>query len=369
MKFTCNKDILLNAVNSAIKAVSNKTSLPALECFHIIVDDLVTIEAHDLATGIKCTFEADIMEKGSYLINAKLFSDILRKLPNDEILLSVNENLNIQISCDKSIFDLTVLDDREFPAFPSITKQSNFTINSDVLKEMINQTKFAKSDNESKLIHTGFLFEIENNVLTMVTVDGYRLALRREAIISSSEDKFSFVVPGNALIELEKILTEGQEITIYIDRNNILFEIDNIILTTRLIDGDFLDYKKSIPTNFNTNINCNTTKLRQTIDRVSLLISEKTRVPIRFKFENNVIKISCITTIGKSYDEFSFDGVSEDFEIGFNNKYLIDALSACPDETATFSFKGSLSPLVITPDDGKENFVYLILPVRIKTND
>ncbi len=367
MKFACEKNILLNAVNSAIKAVSNKSTIPALECFHINADENITISAHDLSTGIKCTIDANIYEKGSFLINAKLLSDILRKLPDNEILITINENFSVQISCDKSIFDLTAIDDSEFPSFPTINAKDNFTIEGSKLKNLILETKFAKSDNESKLIHTGFLFEIENNLLTVVTVDGFRLALRKEEISNPTTEKLSFVIPGNALIELEKIISDDQEITIYIDSHNILFDASNTTLTTRLLEGDFLDYKKSIPSEFTSVINCNTTKLRQAIDRVSLLISDQSKTPVRFKFENNVLKLSCITTLGKSYDEFNFDGESEDFEIGFNNKYLSDALSACPVEKANLCFKGSLSPLIITDDS--EKFTYLILPVRLKTND
>lgn len=368
MKFSCKKEVLLTAVNSAIKAVSNKTSIPALECLSINVLDEITISGYNLNMAIKVTIDANIFEQGSCLINAKLLSDILRKLPNDEIIITVSDDLKVKISCDKSIFDLMSLDASGFPEIPTVEKLNSFQINSQKLKEIVHQTKFARSDNESKLIHTGFLFDIEQTNLTVVAVDGYRLALRRTEIDPHSLNNTSFVVPGSALIELEKLL-ENDEVKIYIDKAHILFEVNNIVLTTRLLEGEFLNYKTSIPTDFSSVITCNTINLKQSIDRVALIISEKIKTPIRFSFENNILKLSCITAIGKSYDEFNFDGEIDDLEIGFNNKYILDALSACPENAINISFNGALSPIVISPTDDSNSFLYLILPLRLKTND
>ena len=368
MKFSCEKSILMNTVNSAIKAVSNKTSIAALECLHILANDNIIISGFDLNMGIKSNFEANIYEKGSCLINAKLLSDILRKLPDEEITISVSKDLKVKIVCGKSIFDLMAINADEFPEIPTVEKLKFFNLSSQLLKELINQTKFARSDNESKLIHTGFLFEICDDELTVVAVDGYRLALRREKIAMHTLENTSFVVPGSSLIELEKLLNDD-EVYIYLDKKHILFEINNIILTTRLIDGEFLNYKSAIPTSFTSTITCNTASLKNSIDRVSLIISEKIKNPIRFSFEHNILKLSCITAIGKSYDEFIFDGEIEDLEIGFNNKYILDALNACPVTKANLSFKGALNPVVLTPTDNSNAFVYLILPVRLKNND
>ncbi|MFI3226806.1 MAG: DNA polymerase III subunit beta [Clostridia bacterium] len=368
MKFSCEKFVLLNAVNSAIKAVSNKTSMNVLECLHISANELITISGFDLNMGIKTTFDANIYEKGEFLINAKLFSEILRKLPEEEITITVTKDLKAKIVCGKSIFDLIAIDASEFPEIPTVEKLKYFQIKSQTLREIINQTKFARSDNESKLIHTGFLFEITDDQLTVVAVDGYRLALRREKLAMHTMENTSFVIPGNSLIELEKLLDEN-DVYIYLDKKHILFEINNIILTTRLIDGEFLNYKAAIPTDFTSTITCDISSLKKAIDRVSLIISEKIKNPIRFSFENNILKLSCITTIGRSYDEYYFDGEIEDLEIGFNNKYILDALNACPEDEATLSLKGALSPVIITPKDGSDHFVYLILPVRLKNNE
>ncbi|MFI3115954.1 MAG: DNA polymerase III subunit beta [Clostridia bacterium] len=369
MKFSCEKFILQNAVNSAIKAVSTKTTMNVLECLHITAtEEIITISGFDLNMAIKTTFEANIFNQGSCLINAKLLLDILRKLPDDEITITVNDDLKAKIVCGKAIFDIMTIDSSEFPEIPMIEKQKFFQINSPLLKEIINQTKFAKSDNESKLIHTGFLFELTKDELTVVTVDGYRLALRREKIAMHTLEETSFVIPGTALIELEKLLGE-EDVYIFLDEKHILFEINNIILTTRLIDGEFLKYKESIPKDLNNTISCEIQGLKSTIDRVSLIISEQIKNPIRFTFEDNIIKLSCITTIGKSYDEFHFEGEVESFEIGFNNKYIIEALNACPDKEANLSFNGPLSPVIITPIDDSDHFLYLILPVRLNSNE
>ena len=369
MKFSCEKFLLLNSVNSAIKAVSTKNSIPSLECLLITAKDNIIISGYDLNIGIKSSFDANIYNEGSYLINANLLSNILKKLPDEELTLSVTDDLKVKITCGKSIFDLIAIDSNEYPEIPSAKKNESFSLESKILKDLISQTKFARSDNESKLIHTGFLFDLDSKFLTMVAVDGYRLALRREKIYSNSLSKNSFVVPGTALIELEKLLIEDDAlVSIYIDSKHILFEINNILMTTRLIEGEFLNYKTAIPTEFKDTICCDIQTLRKSIDRVSLIVSEKLKNPIRFNFENNILKLSCITAIGKSYDEYIFDGSISDLEIGFNNKYILDALNACPSESANLSFNGSLSPLIITPNEG-DNFVYLILPVRLKTNE
>lgn len=369
MKFSLSKSVLQNAVSSSIKAVTNKSSLPALECLHLNANDgTLKISGYDLSLGIKSTIEADVLQSGTCLINAKLFSDILRKLPEDEITISVDDDFKVKIVCGRAIFDLIASDPCEFPEIPAVEKLNNLQIDSLVLKNIINETKFARSDNESKIVHTGFLFEVSGENLTVVAVDGYRLALRREKIEGSNIENATFIIPGLSLIELEKLL-EGDMVSIHLDSKHILFEIGNIILTTRLLEGEFLDYKAAIPSDFESVITADIDNLRRSIDRVSLIISEKVRNPIRFSFEQNILKLSCITTLGKSYDEFLFDGEIDDLEIGFNNKYVIDALGACSHESANLSFKGALSPLVITPCDDSNSFLYLILPVRLKTND
>lgn len=367
MKFSCEKSTLLNAVNSSIKAVTNKSTIPALECLHILAGENITISGYDLNIGIKSKFDANIFEKGSCLINAKLLSDILRKLTGDEITISVSSNLEVKIICEKSIFDLTAIEASEFPEIPSVQRLNTFSIKSSVLKDMIAQTKFAKGYSESNIIQTGFLFEINQKELTIVAVDGYKLALRRETIESSTEESTSFVVPGMALIELEKLL--GNDIlTFYSDSKQILFEVDDITLTTNLLDGDFLNYKMAIPSDFSATISCNVATLRQSIEVVSLIVSEKFKSPVRFNFENNILKLSCVTAISKSYDEYIFDGEISDLEIGFDYKYILETLNACPAESANLSFKGSLSPVVITPDDSSNSFLYLVLPLRLKNN-
>lgn len=369
MKFTCEKLLLLNAVNSAIKAVSTKNSLKALECILITADTNILVSGYDLNIGIKSSFDAYILNKGSCLIDANLLSNILKKLPDEELSFTVEENFKVKITCGKSVFDLISIDPLEFPEIPSAKKEDHFSIESKIFKDIIMQTKFARSDNESKLIHTGFLFDIDNDKLTLVAVDGYRMAVRRENIINNNSVKnTSFVVPGNALIELEKLLPYDESlVSIYLDTKHILFESRQDTLSTRLLEGEFLNYQASIPKDFKYQINCNVPSLKKSTDRVSLMISEKLKNPIRFHFDKNILKLSCITAIGKSYDEYIFDGAIDDLEIGFNNRYILDSLNACPYDDAVFSFNNSLSPLIITPcDEENDKFLYLILPVRLK---
>lgn len=367
MKFSCEKSTLFDAINIASRAVTNKSTIALLEGLRLTATDTLTLAGYDLQLGIRTTIEADVVEPGEIVLNARLFGDIVRKLPDDVVYVETDDKLLTTIRCGRSVFNLIAAASDDFPQMPEVDCDSQLVLPQPVLKSMIAGTIFAVSDNEAKPIHTGCLFETENGVFSMVAVDGYRLSIRREKLDAPA---MSFVVPGGALREIERILSDDKEktVTIYPDEKHILFEIDGTVLITRLIDGQFLKYRSAIPEEFDHEVIINVRDMITCIERVSLIVSEKLKNPVRITFEGNVAKMSCITAIGKSYDECVLGGDVGDLEIGFNNRYLLDALRACPDENVVMKLKGSLNPMVLTPVDG-EGFTYLVLPVRLKAGE
>ena len=369
MKFSCEKSTLLDAIHTASRAVSTKSTIAILEGLKITADEKLTITGYDLAMGIRTCLDADIVQIGEIVLNAKILGDIIRKLPDDIIFFETDEKLLTTIKCGRAIFNLVASTSDDFPQMPEVNCAKQIKMSQPMLKSMIAQTIFAVSDNEAKPIHTGCLFEIEQNHLNVVAVDGYRLSVRRE-ILENSFDNMKFVVPGNALREIERILSDNSEkmVSIYPDEKHILFEIDQTIFITRLIDGEFLNYRAAIPQKSNSEVTVNTQDMINSIERVSLIVSEKLKNPVRMHFDGPVIKMSCITAIGKSYDECPIDSPVDNLEIGFNNKYLLDALRACDDEKIKLSLGGALNPMVIHAIDS-EKFTYLVLPVRLKSGE
>lgn len=369
MKFSCEKETLLTLIATASRAVTGKSTMPLLEGLLITAEPAsLTLTGYDLSMGIRTTATVDITEPGSIVINARLFYDIVRKLPQDTVYVESDKDLLTTIKCGRAVFNLVATQADEYPALAEVTSETGFSLPQSVLKSMIAQTIFSVSDNESKPIHTGCLFELQNNRLNMVAVDGYRLSVRREAVEGIAED-MNFVVPGSSLREIERILAEDEEnVEIYPDKKNALFRIGGTTLITRLIDGEFLNYRAAIPTEFEHVVNADRHELITCIERVSLIVSEKLKNPVRFHFDGTYVQLTCITAIGKSYDEFSFDGEITDLEIGFNNRYVLDALRAAGDDTVKLQLKGALNPIVIAPLEG-DKYTYLVLPVRLKANE
>lgn len=370
MKFSCEKSILQEAISTASRAVSSKSSIALLEGLLITANEQLTLCGYDLSMGIRVSINADILEFGAIVLNARILGDIIRKLPDDVIYFETDDKLLTTIKCGRAVFNIIASPADEFPQMPEVEKtNAAVELTEKTLKSMISQTIFAVSDNESKPIHTGCLFEIQNNRINVAAVDGYRLSVRREILEHASEKDFSFVVPGFALREVERILGEiDAPVVIYPDEKHILFEIGSTVLITRLIDGEFLNYRATIPADAEHMITANVKALITCVERVSLIVSEKLKNPVRMSFDGDTVKMSCITAIGKSYDECVYKGNIEALEIGFNNRYILDALRACPTEEVVMSLKGSLNPVIFTPVEG-DKFTYLVLPVRLKAND
>ena len=369
MKFSCEKETLLGLIGTASRAVTGKSAMPLLEGLLVEAQpDMLTITGYDLSMGIRTNAEADVVEPGSIVLNARLFYDIVRKLPNDSVYIETDDKLLTTIKCGRAVFNLIATEADEYPALAEVSDNVRFSLPQAILKSMIAQTIFSVSDNESKPIHTGCLFEIENSELHVVAVDGYRLSVRREIVVGISGD-MKFVVPGSSLREIERILTEEDgNVEIFPDKKNILFRIGSTTLITRLIEGEFLNYRAAIPNDFEYEIKADRHEFITGIERVSLIVSEKLKNPVRFHFDGSYVQMSCITAVGKSYDECAFDGEVSDLEIGFNNRYMLDALRAAADDTVKLQLKGPLNPIVISPVEG-DQYTYLVLPVRLKAND
>ncbi len=372
MIFSCEKALLNWAINTTGRAVSPKSSIPALEGILLeATKNKLILTGYNLETGIQTSIEAEIKKEGSLVVSARLFGDIIRNLPDDMVTISV-EKTTIHISCGMSNFHILGTDSKEFPELPSIDNGNALFIHQSKLKNMISQTIFAVSDNESRPIHTGSLFEIESNTLTMVAVDGYRLALRKEEIDhTSGANSFSFVTPSSALKEVERICTDCDELVeITQGIRHILFQIGNTLLISRRLEGEFLNYKQTIPRKNPIRVQGEKKALQTSIERVSLIINDKLKSPLRCLFIENSIQITSKTTIGDASDSCPTEGDGNRLEIGFNHRYLMDAVKAAPSDSLVLELNTPTSPCLILPTEKeKENFLYMVLPVRLKANE
>ncbi|UOX44758.1 DNA polymerase III subunit beta [Flavonifractor plautii] len=370
MKFSCEKALLQAAISTTSRAVSPKSSIPALEGILLEAGNDLRLTGYNLETGIRTIVPADIREEGTLVLGARLFGEIVRKLP-DDIVTFQSENYMVNIKCGMSEFNILGTDPEEFPELPTVEYQNSLILPQSRLKAMISQTLFAVSDNESRPIHTGSLFEVDSNGLTIVSVDGYRLALRHEAIDKKEgAETISFVVPGAALSEVEKICSDVDEpASVTQGARHVMFKVGDTMLVSRRLEGEFLAYRQAIPRNNTIHVEGETRALLSSIDRVSLIISDKLKSPLRCVFDSNLLKISTKTAIGDAYDECPLSGDGGGLEIGFNNKYLMDALKAAPADKVRLELTTGVSPCVILPTEGEENFLYMVLPVRLKAGE
>jgi len=367
MKFTCEKYLLQAAVATTSRAAASKSPNPVLEGLLIEAANGVKITGYDLIKGIYTSFVADIEEPGSVIISAKLFDNIVRSLPDDIVTVSTDDNNLTRIYCGNVDFSIMGMYSDNYPELPSVEHQKAVSIPQKTMKEMIDQTIFAVSDSEARPVYTGALFEIEDGKLTVVAVDGYRLAMRRETPESSDMDDCSFIAPGSALSDLEKMCSDSDEtVKIILGSKHISFSVGNNVLITRRLEGEFLDYRKAIPSEYAYRLKAERTKMLRAVDRVSLVIDDRVKNPLRCIFGKNKLNIYCATAIGKGEDICEFEGDGGGLEIGFNNRYLQDALKAAPADKLEVCLNSGASPCVIVPEDGSDKFLYMILPVRLK---
>lgn len=365
MKFTCERSLLSDAVLNVSKAVSAKSTLPILEGILLKAkENSLYLCGYNLEMAITTEIEATVLEQGELVLNARLFSDMVRKMPSDTILLETDDRLMTLIKGDNTEFNILGISSSEYPDIPTADGESVARIDGETFKSMIEQTLFSVAITEQKPVHTGVLFEIDNQNLRLVAVDGFRLALRQEKIGDFPEK--TFIVPGKTLSEISKLIKDNEQfLEITLSNKNITFDCNGYQIISRLLEGDFLDYKNVIQISSTSEVIVEKREFFDSVERASLIINDRIKSPIVLDIADNAIKVSSTTSIGRVNDEINCEISGDDVRIGFNNKYLLDALRAAQDEKIKVLLNGSLSPMRITPLEG-DDYLFLILPVRLK---
>ncbi len=368
MKFSCEKYLLQAAVTTAGRCAAAKSPIPALEGLLIQAGADVRITGYDLKKGIYTDIPADVAEPGSVVLGARFLNDIVRSLPGGIVTISTENGLNTRIECGDSHFSTVASDSGDYPELPTVDKEKAISVPQNILSKMIRQTVFSVSDNESRPVYTGELFEVRGDTLTVVAVDGYRLALRRETVAVGDVEDCSFIVPGATLNDLEKLCGDTDEkVAITVGAKHISFVVGDTVLVSRRLEGEFLNYTRSIPSEFSVTVEADKDELVQAVSRVSIIIDERTKNPLRLNLEDGSLLINCNTGVSQAKDQCPIKGGKDAaLEIGFNNRYLLDALKAAPADTLKLCFNNASSPCVVLPADGSDSFSYMILPVRLK---
>ena len=364
MKFICDRNKLTEAVTNVQRAVSSKSTIPALEGILIKAEaNKITLFGYDLEICITTTIDASVQQQGSSVIKAKLFADIIRRLPENNITIEVDDKNIVFISCGKSNFKLVGMPAEDYPEIPVIRSTDTIKISSEILNSMIKQTIYAVADTDVKPINKGTLFEIENKIFRMISLDGYRLAIRTENI--DYEGEKYMIVPGKSLSEVSKLINEDAEnIEIISGGRHIIFKIGSYSVISRLIEGQFINYKASIPESHLTQIRINTRKFIDTIERLSLLLTDKMKSPIKCCIEDSIINASCNTPLGQAEDQIDVSMTGENIEIGFNNKFLLDALRNSETDEIIMELSGATKAIVIKPTEGN-SFLFMLMPMRL----
>lgn len=364
MKITCIRTELVASITNVSRAVSTKASIPALEGVLLkAYDGKLNISGYNLEIGITTDMEATIKEEGEIVLSARLFLDIIRKLPEEIVSIETDDRLVTYITCGQVDYQIVGMSSVEYPDLPNFEKTDGVIMEAKLLKDMIRQTVYAVSDNMAKPIYTGSLYELTPNKLTMVAIDGYRMAIRTEQVTCDSDT--AFVVPGKTQLEVLKLLTDDDEqAELIIGQRHITYQINNYRVISRLIEGTFLDYKSTIPTEEKTMLVMNTRKMIDSVERMSLLNSERVQSPVRCKFNNNRVHLSCASAVGRANDVIDNDIIGEDVEIGFNNRYMIEALRNADTDEVKMILNGPVSPIVIKPVQG-DSFLSIVVPMRL----
>ena len=372
MKIIFEKDKMIKALNSVTKAVATKTTMPILEGILIQTNkDDIKLTCYDKELGIEYIIkENNVLEQGSTVVNAIMFSEIIRKLPDTNITISINENNLLVIECEGSVYKLATMNPDDFPQLPEINVENSIELEQNTLKDMIRKTIFAISTEENRPVFTGCLFEVKNNKLNVVAVDGFRLAWKSK-ILNTKTNDFEAVIPGRTLQEINKILIDSFDlIKLGIAKNQALFEIENCKIVTRLLDGEFLKYSEVIPKKWETRVRVNKNLISNCFERISLISSssmeKEKRYPVKLNVEVGKIKISCTNQTGDAKEEIFTTTEGQDLEAGFNPKFFLDVFRNIDDEEVYIDFGTSISPSVIRSIEDDGDYQYMILPVRLK---
>ena len=368
MRFTCEKSMLVTGLNIASRTVAQKSSLSVIEGILCRADVGLTLTGYNMETAISYQIEAEVSEAGQCILPARLFGDIIRRLPEGPVTVLVDDNFKISIRAGYASFTISAESAEDYPELPDVNEGRPVHIPQNVLKDLISGTIFAVSENQGRPIHTGVKFEVENDRISAIAVDGFRLARKTYHTPEQTGWNLNFVVPAAGLKEVEKILTDSDEDASFtLGGKHILFQIGEATLVCRLLEGDFLDWRRVVPTNCPVKLTAHVADLASSIERVGLIVSEKYKSPVRCMFSDQVLQLRTQTTIGAAEDRCTIAGDGKELEIGFNVRYLADALRVIPSEEVVMELTNGLSPIVLTSAEEKYDYSYMILPVRIKS--
>ena len=369
MRFTCEKSLLVQGLNIAGRTVAQKSSLSVIEGILCKAGHGLNLTGYNMETAITFNVEAEVSDPGECILPAKLFGDIVRRLPEGPVTVVVDEGFKVSIRSGFASFTISAESADDYPDLPDVNTGRAIKIPQNKLKELISGTIFAVSENQGRPIHTGVKFEVSENAITAVAVDGFRLARRTYHPEEATGRELSFVVPAAGLKEVEKILVDTEDMAAFtLGPKHILFQLGNATLVCRLLEGDFLDWKRVVPSNCPVKLVANVSDLASSVERVGLIVSEKYKSPVRCTFSNQVLNMRTATTIGAAEDRCAIAGDGKELEIGFNVRYLADALRVIPSEEVCLELTNGLSPIVLTPVEDKYDFAYMVLPVRIKNS-
>ena len=370
MKFTCEKTQLANALSIASRTVCQKSSIAVLEGILLQAGDGLRLTGYNLETGITVRMDAEIERPGDCVMPARLFFDIVRKLDSDELTLEVDDSYRVTIRGGNSHFSILASAAEDYPSLPSVDAENSIAIPENALRELISGTIFAVSDKQTRPIYTGCLFEVSPEGVNVIAIDSFRLAKRSWHPEAPFDKTMNFVVPAAALKELEKLLGDSEdEVRFSLGAKHILFTVGGATLVCRLLEGDFLDWRRIVPLNHPIVMVADVATLMASIERVGLIVSEKYKSPVRCVFRENEAELRTLTTIGTARDVCPLAGDGKGIEIGFNNRYLLDALKSVPTEEVRVEINNGLSPIVLRPCDDKADFVHMIMSVRLKPGE
>lgn len=368
MKFRVERSIFLDAVLKMQKIVGSKSSMPVLEGILLSAEKgLLTLSSYNLEMGMKKEIYALCEEEGDIVINARLLAEILRKLRGIDVEIECDDRLVCHIRSGEAVFDIMGMQASDFPEMPSLTEGESLEIEGEDFVEMVKGTIFAVSQIEgTRPILTGINISVKNNILQFVAIDGYRLAIRRKTV--NLQNDTEFIVSGKALTEVVKLIDENTEkIEIKVGKRLILFRIEGYVFISRLLEGEFVNFEKIIPSECKQLTTVNRNELIDIIEVVSLLINDTFSTPVRCAFGSEELITSCATTLGRAKEKMSISLEGEEFEMGLNSRYLLDALKACEASEITLKFNGANAGVTITPaDDENKDMLYLIMPMRLK---
>ena len=372
MKVICEKEKLIKGINAVIRAIGTRTTMPILEGILIQTNkNELKLTSYDLELGIEYIVECEVIEEGNTVVNSVMFSEIIRKLPDTDIKIELNDKKLLVIECEGSLYKLATMNPEEFPELPKINVENSIQTEQNILKSMIRKTIFAVSLEENRPIFTGCLFEIVNNSLNVVAVDGFRMGWVSN-YLNAENHSFKAVIPGKTLNEVNKIISDSFDIIkIGVSKNQAVFEMDNCKIVTRTLDGDFLNYASVIPSNWETRIKVDKDILQNCFERISLIssssIEKEKKYPVKISIDIGKVIISCTNQTGDAKEEIYTETEGKSLEIGVNPKYFLDALKVIDDQEIYISFGTSISPCIIKPiDETTKNYTYMILPIRMK---